>query len=77
MSCQHYKELLQEEHRHYINSLPHNNCVLCLVNEKGPMTQDEIGQYMGLSKMRISQILQVAQKKLSKRIKFTGTKDFT
>ena len=70
MGCIHYLEILTEEHRHYVPSKEHNNCILCLVNEKGAMTQDEVGKYMGLTKMRISQIEKLAVKKLGRRIKF-------
>jgi arginine repressor len=56
MSCKHFAIILVEEDRHYVNSSEHNNCVLCLVEDKGPMTQEEIAKYFGLSKMRICQI---------------------
>lgn len=68
--CKHYKFTLTEEDRHYVDSLKDNNCVLCLVNRKGPMSQEEIGKYLGLCKMRVSQIQQIAEKKLNIRIKF-------
>ena len=44
MSCKHYNFILYEEHRHFINSFEHNNCVLCLSEEKGPMTHEEIAR---------------------------------
>lgn len=44
MSCQHFERVLVKEDRYYISSLEHNNCVLCLINEKGPMTQAEIAR---------------------------------
>lgn len=66
--CKHYF-LLKEGHRHYIDSKEHGNCVLCLAEDKGPMTQAEIAGYMGLSKMRICQIEHQAIGKLKKRLK--------
>jgi DNA-directed RNA polymerase specialized sigma subunit len=38
------------------------------VNDKGRMTQDEVGHYLGLTKMRISQIEKQAIAKIKKRI---------
>ena len=67
MSCCHYREALKVDDRYYVNSIEHNNCVFCLVNEKGNMTQEQVGNYLGLSKMRISQIERQALKKLKKR----------
>jgi len=66
MSCNHYSKFLTKEDRYYVNSECHNNCVLCLIQEKGPMTQKQVGEYLGLSKMRISQIERKAIKKLKK-----------
>jgi len=66
--CNHYKELLKEDDRHYVNSLEHNNCVLCLVNEKGNMTQEENSKYLGISKMRVCQIEAKAVKRMKKRM---------
>ena len=67
MSCSHYACTLTQTDRHFISSQDHNNCVLCLVNDKGNMTQEEIGTYLGLTKMRISQIEKQALQKLEKR----------
>lgn len=67
MSCPHYPFTLETEDRHFIPSQDHNNCVLCLVNDKGSMTQEQVGNYLGLTKMRISQIERQALKKLEKR----------
>ena len=67
--CKHYALLLVEEDRHYINSLEHNNCVLCLSEDRGPMTQSEIAEYLGLSKMRVCQIEHQAKTKLGKHLK--------
>lgn len=69
MSCRHYLLQLKEEDRHFINSEEHNNCVLCLVHDKGPMTQEEVAFYFGCSKMRISQLEKQAREKLHKRLK--------
>ncbi len=60
-------ELVPED-RYYVNSPEDNNCCCCLVNRKGPMTQEEIGKFMGLSKMRISQIQKSGVLSLKKRI---------
>lgn len=60
--------VLTEEDRYYIDAKDHNNCVLCLVEAKGSMTQEEVGKYFGLSKMRISQIEKQAIKKLQKKV---------
>ena len=70
MSCIHYNKILKEEDRHFVKSESHNNCILCLINEKGPMTYDEIGKYLGLTKVRITQIQRAAELKLQRRIKF-------
>ena len=69
MSCGHYYKTLEEEDRHFINSPEHNNCTLCLVNDKGEMTQEEVSQYLGLSKMRVCQLEKLALKKFQKRMK--------
>lgn len=69
MLCRHYEYELVEQDRYFINSKEHNNCVLCLVNDKGAMSLEEIGKYFGLSKMRISQICKSATEKLSKKLK--------
>jgi DNA-directed RNA polymerase sigma subunit (sigma70/sigma32) len=68
MSCKHYSFLLTPEDRHYIISEQHNNCVLCLVNDKGAISQEEIGTYMGVTKMRVWQIQKLALKKFKKKI---------
>lgn len=68
MKCKHFGYELKEEERYYINSKEHNNCVLCLVEDRGPMTQEEVAQYFGLSKMRICQIEKRAIEKLNRRI---------
>ena len=68
VACKHCAYILREEDRHHIDSIEHNNCVLCLVDDKGPMTQEEIASYMGITKMRVCQIEHSAQKKLKKKI---------
>jgi DNA-directed RNA polymerase sigma subunit (sigma70/sigma32) len=68
--CRHYDHYLTEEERYFVNSPEDNNCVLCLIDRKGPMSQEEVGRYLGLTKMRISQIQKIAEKKLNIRIKF-------
>lgn len=66
--CKHYL-MLEEGHRHFINAKEHNNCVLCLAEASGPMTQAEIAKYLGISKMRVCQIEHQAIEKLKKRMK--------
>lgn len=66
--CKHYLFKLEPENRHYVNSPKDNNCVLCLAERSGPMTQAEIAEYLGVSKMRICQIENKAVKKMKKRI---------
>jgi len=68
MACRHYGYKLDEGDRHFIESEEHNNCVLCLVYDKGQMTQEEVASYFGLSKMRICQIEKKALQKLEKRL---------
>ncbi len=70
--CKHYL-VLEENHRHFVEAEEYDNCVLCLSETKGPMTQAEIASYMGLSKMRICQIEHQAVAKLKKKLK----KNFT
>lgn len=67
MSCRHNVVDLSEEDRYYINSERHNNCVFCLIDERGSMTQEDISQYFGVSKMRISQIEKQALEKVRKK----------
>ena len=73
MGCKHYENILTTKDRHFINSEEHNNCVCCLAENEGPMTQEEIGNYMGLTKMRISQIEKQAKEKLRKWPGFLDT----
>lgn len=68
----HFKhELLDEDSRYYIaGAVEHNNCALCLAEDRGPMTQEQVGNYLGLTKMRISQIEKIAMKKLKRKLSF-------
>lgn len=66
--CRHYTEVLSQEHRHHIESTDHDNCVLCLIDAKGPMTQEEIGSYFGVTKEWIAQIERLALKKIKRRM---------
>lgn len=70
--CSHFSETLSEDHRYFINSPEHSNCVFCLIDDKGKMTQEEVGKYFGLTKMRISQVEKQALCKFTKRIKMLG-----
>jgi len=67
MSCIHYEFILKKQDRYYIHSTSHNNCVLCLINERGAMTQDEVAKYFGVTKMRISQLEKRALQNLKKK----------
>lgn len=66
--CKHYLVRLTSENRHFINSAKDNNCVLCLADRLGPLTQAEVAAYLGVSKMRICQIEKKALKKVRKKI---------
>ena len=68
MTCKHYDRSLESEDRHYIPDKNFNNCVLCIATAKGPMTQEEVGVYFGVSKMRISQIERAALVKVRKKM---------
>ena len=63
--CPHYSSL-GENHRHYLNEPKYSNCLLCLVIEEGPIPQARIAEYLGLSKMRVSQIQRHAIRKVEK-----------
>ena len=67
--CKHYTVPLEEKNRHFINSEENNNCVLCLSEKEGPMTQAQIAKYLGLSKMRVCQIEHQALAKLDKKMR--------
>jgi DNA-binding XRE family transcriptional regulator len=67
MRCKHYGRVLQDGDRHFVESEKHDNCVLCLVNEEGSMTQEQVGQYLQISKMRVSQIERQALKKIKRK----------
>ena len=67
--CKHYTVPLEKKDRHFINSEENNNCVLCLAEKEGPMTQAKIAEYLGLSKMRVCQIEHQALAKLDKKMR--------
>ena len=67
MSCKHYLRKLNPEDRHYIMAEEYNNCCICAA-ETGPKTQEEVGTFLGLSKMRISQIEKQAIRNLKKKL---------
>lgn len=75
MSCKHYDKKLNPEDRHYIMSEIHNNCCICAA-EEGPKTQEEIGLFLGLSKMRVSQIEKRAIKNLKKKLEIALPEEF-
>ncbi len=59
---------LEPYERYFIRASDHNNCVICLVNKKGPMTQEEIGSYLGITKERASQLERLALEKFKKKL---------
>ena len=67
MECNHKKNLKKD--RYFIDLPEYNNCVICLVNEYGPMTQEEVGNILGICKMRISQVEKKAKEKFDQRMK--------
>lgn len=69
MKCKHYITKLNKGDRHFIDAEEFDNCVLCLVEAKGPMTLEEMAKYFGLTKMRMSQAVSRATKKLAKKLK--------
>lgn len=69
MACKHFGFILKEEDRHFVNEKKYNNCTMCLIADRGPMTQEEVGEILNLSKMRISQIEKKALEKFNKRMK--------
>lgn len=78
MICRHYGKVLEKGHRHYVVAPEYNNCVLCLVDKVGPMTQKQVGEYLDITKMRVSQVEERALKKFTKRTKLLfGKKLFT
>jgi hypothetical protein len=69
MTCKHYSYDLIETDRHYVHFPYYNNCVLCTAEKEGRMTQEEIANVLGLSKMRICYIEKEAIRKLHKKLK--------
>ena len=67
--CKHYATVLKKDNRHFVNEPKYDNCVLCLSEREGPMTQAQIAKYLNLSKMRICQIEHQAIAKFRKKIK--------
>lgn len=46
MSCKHFKERLEEDDRYFIDSEEDLDCVLCLIDRKGSMTQQEVARLL-------------------------------
>lgn len=65
--CNHYNRILTESDRYYVDEEGYDNCLFCLIGERGNMTQQEIGKILKLSKVRISQIERLALLKLRLR----------
>lgn len=77
MSCKHFIETVSEEQeKYYVNSSIDNNCINCLIQRVGPMTQSQVASYLGDSIVRISQIEIKALRKIRKKIN-TYTNKFT
>ena len=53
--------------RYHIPNFEYNNCLLCLINEKGALSQKEVAEVLEISVARVGQIERKAIKKLSKR----------
>lgn len=71
MACEHYPFGLSEKHRHFVDThdaMQYNNCLLCIAGQKGPMTQEEVGKYLNLTKMRISQIERQAMQRMKNKM---------
>ena len=67
--CKHFLEL-QENDRYYIDAPGHENCLFCLIADyPDGMTQAEIANFLGLSKMRVCQIEHQAIAKLDRKTK--------
>jgi predicted ArsR family transcriptional regulator len=66
--CEHYLNGLKKGQRHYVNAPEYDNCILCLVNAKGPMTLQEIAKYLNISKMRVCQLQKIAEKKMFEKM---------
>ena len=66
--CEHYRERLVEDHRHYINALKYNNCVLCVAKYEGPMSKSQAARYLGVSKVWLAKIEERALIKLKRRM---------
>ena len=66
--CKHSNGPITEEYRYHVFSEENNNCVLCLIENVGrPLSQSEVAEVLGVSKMRISQIEKIASKKFNRR----------
>lgn len=57
----------EEQCRQWIKSEEHNNCTIVAANN-GPLTLEDVGNILGLSRMRICQIEKIAKDKFKKRI---------
>jgi transcriptional regulator len=66
MKCFHSKNELKVSDRHYVNSPKHDNCILCLVDDRGAMSQKEISEALNISKAEVLQIEIQALKKIQR-----------
>lgn len=62
--CKHYGFILTEDHRYYINDSTLNNCMYCAIEKHGPMTYEQIANYIGCTKMNVLYIERRAIKKI-------------
>lgn len=69
MNCIHFKKILTEEDRYFVSCSESNNCMFCLIDERGPMTQEEVGDILGLCKMRVCQLEKKALKNFQRKMK--------
>jgi DNA-directed RNA polymerase sigma subunit (sigma70/sigma32) len=50
-------------------TLIHDNCVLCLIDDKGAMTQEQVASYLNIAKECVHVIEKRALKKLTRLMK--------
>lgn len=68
MSCSHHSKPLEIDDRDHVFSPQHNNCVKCVAEDLGPLTQEEIARFLGVTKARVNQIERDALAKFMSRL---------
>lgn len=70
MACRHFNFVVERiQERKYVNSIQDNNCIECLINRLGPMTQLQVAEFLELSVARISQVEVEAIRKMKEKMK--------